>query len=778
MSTILWHNEVSDKWMDAFPLGNGRVGAMVYGLPDREIIEINEESLWCGKQIEEKYHASPEALAEIRRLIFEEKLNEAADLASKTFLSDPIAVRSYESFGEIFIDFFDKSPITDYRKELDLSTAVATVSYVKNAVKYVSESFVTPNEDGFCYKVTCDSGKFACNVTMKRKQDAYTACLSDETIIMNGRVVSPDSKLYGEGCEGMSFGARLHVITDGNKTCSHDSITIDSATYVLVYGAFATNYNVNKFDVDEAIDYKAKLTSCIEQMLSRSFEEIKESHIKTHKEWFDTVSFELESPDYSHISTDERLDDLGDGKFDPDLYTLYYNFGRYLLIESSGKNATLPANLQGIWCHDFNPPWGSDFHTNINLQMNYWPTESANLSKAFAPFVHFMKMVSDFGKNTAENVFGTRGWVINHTTDPFGRTGVHDSVHCGFFPMAGPWLCLNLWEHYEYTNDESYLKEIYPILKGSCRFVQDYLIEDSNGRLVTSPSNSPENEFYYIDADGNKQESMLTHGATIDFQIINALFTRTISACEALNIDLDFVEELRNIIAKLPPMEVSERYGTIREWIKDYEETEPGHRHISQLFGLYPDDSINETDLVIYEAAKKTIARRIENGGGSTGWSRAWTICFYTRLKDSNSALNHLKYLLTNCTAYNLFDIHPPFQIDGNFGGVAGITEMLLQSHLGTPGNRIVELLPCLPPEWQTGSIKGIKARGNFTFDLYWSEGRLTKAVVTAENDGTLSIKENEHTKNMTSEKSFHLNNGIFKASLTKNEAVILNFGE
>ncbi len=777
MSTILWHNEVSDDWMNAFPLGNGRVGAMVYGTPDCEVIEINEESLWCGKQIEEKYHASPEALAEIRKLIFEEKLIEAADLASRTFLSDPPVVRSYESFGEIFIDFFDKSPITDYRKELDLSTAVATVSYVKNSVKYVSESFVTPNEDGFCYKVTCDSGKFACKVTMKRKQDAYTACLNDETVIMNGRVISPDSPGYGKGCEGMSFGARLHIITDGNKTCNHDSITIDSATYIIIYGAFATNYNVNKFDVDESIDYKGKLSSCIDAMLSKSYDEIKENHIKTHKKWFDTVSFELEGPDLSHISTDERLDDLGDDEYDPDLYTLYYNFGRYLLIESSGKNATLPANLQGIWCHDFNPPWGSDFHTNINLQMNYWPSGSANLSKAFAPFVHFMKMVSDFGKNTAENVFGTRGWVINHTTDPFGRTGVHDSVHCGFFPMAGPWLCLNLWEHYEYTNDKDYLKEIYPILKGSCRFVQDYLIEDGNGNLVTSPSNSPENEFYYYDGDGNKQESMLTHGATIDFQIIKALFTRTISACESLNIDSDFVEELRDVMAKLPPMEVSERYGTIREWIKDYEETEPGHRHISQLFGLYPDDSINETDPVIYEAAKKTIARRIDNGGGSTGWSRAWTICFYARLKDGASALNHLKYLLTECTAYNLFDIHPPFQIDGNFGGVAGITEMLLQSHLGTPDNRIIELLPCLPPEWQTGSIKGIKARGNFTFDLYWSNGRLKKAVVTAECDGELSIKENAHTKNMKSEKVFQLKDGVFKADFNKNENVTLNFG-
>lgn len=778
MSTILWHNEVSDKWMDAFPLGNGRVGAMVYGTPDREVIEINEESLWCGRQIEEKYHASPEALAEIRKLIFEERLEEAADLARRTFLSDPPVVRSYQSFGEIFIDFFDKSPITDYRKELDVSTAVATVSYTKNSVKYVSESFVTPNEDGFCYKVSCDAGKFACNVTMKRKQDAYTACLNDETIIMNGTVISPDSPHYGKGGEGMSFGAKLHITTDGNKVCNHDSVTIDSATYVIVYGAFATNYNVNKFDVDESIDYKAKLNSCIENMLSRSYEEIKKNHIITHKKWFDTVSFELDGPDLSHISTDERLDDVGDGKYDPDLYTLYYNFGRYLLIESSGKNATLPANLQGIWCHDFNPPWGSDFHTNINLQMNYWPSQPANLTHTFTPFVHFMKMVSNFGKNTAENVFNSRGWVINHTTDPFGRTGVHDSVHCGFFPMAGPWLCLNLWEHYEYTRDEDYLKEIYPILKDSCRFVQDYLIEDGKGRLVTSPSNSPENEFYYTDAHGNTQESMLTHGATIDFQIINALFTRTINACERLKVDKDLVAELRDVMSKLPPVKISERYGTIQEWIKDYEETEPGHRHISQLFGLYPDHSINEADPVIYESAKRTIARRIDNGGGSTGWSRAWTICFYARLKDGESALHHLKYLLSECTAYNLFDIHPPFQIDGNFGGVAGITEMLLQSHLGTPDNRIVEILPCLPTQWQKGSVKGLKARGNFTFDLEWSNGKLTKATVTAENGGTLLLKENVHTKNMASEKEFDLNNGVFKAHLDKNETVTLTLGE
>ena len=344
-------------------------------------------------------------------------------------------------------------------------------------------------------------------------------------------------------------------------------------------------------------------------------------------------------------------------------------------------------------------------------------------------------MVSNFGSETAKELFSARGWVINHTTDAFGRTGVHDSVDCGFFPMAGPWLCLNLWEHYEYTNSKEYLEEIYPILKGSSEFVQDYLTENEKGQLITSPSNSPENEFYYIDANGEKQESMFTEGATIDFQIIYALFTRTIHACKVLKRDEEFVKTLSEVLEKLPPMEISERYGTIREWIKDYEETDPGHRHISHLFGLFPGDQINESNPEIYEAAKRTIARRIENGGGSTGWSRAWTICFYTRLKDGENAYNHLKYLLKKCTANNLFDIHPPFQIDGNFGGTAGIAEMLLQSHDG-----FIEVLPALPSAWKTGHFKGLCAENGAVVDCYWENGIVKKIKIKSKIGGTYNI--------------------------------------
>ncbi len=774
MSTTLWYDEFINDWMWALPLGNGRVGAMLYGNPDCEQIEINEESLWSGKQIKEKYHASPEALAEIRKLLHEEKLKEAAQLARETFLSDPPVVRSYESFGEIFVEYLDKSPYTNYRKELDLSQAVARVTWTKSKTNYKSECFISEDFDGFVYKAEAEGKPFSCKVSIARKQDAYSACIENDTIIMNGRITYATHPHYGEGGEGMCFGAKLRVKTDGELAADHSTITVIDATYIIIYSAFETNYNVEKFDVDEAIDYKAELSKTIEKLSNADYAEIKGKHVADHQKWFGNVELILPETEFSALPTNQRIKELRWDEYDPDLFALYYNFGRYLLIESSGKNARLPANLQGIWCHDFNPPWGSDFHTNINLQMNYWPAENANLSKTTAPFVHFMKMVSGFGAETAKELFGARGWVINHTTDPFGRTGVHDSVDCGFFPMAGPWLCLNLWEHYEYTSSKEYLEEIYPILKGSCQFVQDYLTENEKGQLITSPSNSPENEFYYIDANGEKQESMFTEGATIDYQIIYALFTRTIHACKTLAIDEDFSKTLDEVLAKLPPMEISERYGTIREWIKDYEETEPGHRHISHLFGLFPADQINEGDPEIYEAAKRTIARRIENGGGSTGWSRAWTICFYTRLKDAENSLSHLKYLLKKCTAYNLFDIHPPFQIDGNFGGVAGITEMLIQSHLGTPDNRIVELLPALPDEWHTGSISGVKARGNLTFDIAWEKCVFTKAIVNSERNTVLRIKLNEKTTNLKADKPFTIEDGCLVAEITAGESITL----
>lgn len=784
MSTKLWYHRYVDDWMNALPLGNGRIGAMLYGNPHRETIEINEESLWSGRQIKETNHATPADLETIRRLIFDNRLQEAARLSRETFLADPPRVRFYESFGEIFIDFTDKTDFTDYRKELELSQGLASATWKKGSTAYVSECFVSEVYDALCYRVQADT-PFSCTVTMKRGQDAYTAAVSHDTLVLNGRVTYTPHPFYGEGGEGMSFGARIKLISNGTLQERHDFIEVSNATYLIVYGAFATNYNVDIFDIDETKDYRSTLTACMDRLAGVDYETVKATHLRDFGKCFSTVTFVLDAPDYSDEPTDLRLAKVQRGeRVDTDLQTLYYQYGRYLLLTSSGMNATLPANLQGIWCNGFRPPWGADYHTNINLQMNYWPAETGNCSDTVKPLVHFMKMLSRFGESTAREEFGARGWCINHTTDVFGRTGVHDSVDCGFFPMAGPWMCLNLWEHYEFTNDKDYLREIYPVLFGSCRFLLDYLCESPEGYLTTSPSNSPENSFYYTEPSGERHGSMLTHGATIDFEIIYALFTRTACACSLLGEDPAFADELNTALSRLPPLRVSEKYGILCEWIEDYEEVEPGHRHISPLFGLHPADQINETDPVIYEAARNTLTRRLTYGGEGgagchkVGWSQAWMINFLARFKDGESAFERVQGLLQNCTADNLMDIHPPrlFQIDGNLGGAAGITEMLVQSHLGIPDHRIIELLPALPQEWPTGRIHGIRARGGFTLDLDWKDWGLTTVTVCSSEPRLLRLKLPEGCQSPVSDVPYSLREGVLECALVADQAITLSF--
>ena len=771
MSTKLWYDRYQNDWIHALPLGNGRVGAMFYGSPHRDIVEINEESLWSGRQIKEQNHATPADLARIRELIFADQLQEAAQLSRETFLADPPRVRFYESFGEVLVDFADRSESTDYRKELELATGIASATWRKGSATYKTECFVSQAYDALCYRVTA-TAPFSCTITMKRGQDAYTAAIAHDTLVLNGRTTYAPHPHYGEGGEGMSFGARIKVITDGHPEERHDHIAVTDATSITVYGVFATNYDVAIFDIDETRDYRAALTACMDRLMATDYDCVRATHLKDHAAWFSKTTFELNAPRYENEPTDLRLAKVQSGeRTDPDLDTLYYAYCRYLLMTSSGMNATLPANLQGIWCNGFRPPWGADYHTNINLQMNYWPAESGNCSEAVAPLIHFMKMLSRFGEQTAGEEFGARGWCINHTTDIFGRTGVHDHVDCGFFPMAGSWMCLNLWEHYEFTRDRDYLKEIYPVLAGSCRFLLDYLCESPEGYLTTSPSNSPENSFFYTEPSGERRGSMLTHGATIDFEIIYALFTRTVYACDLLGEDESLAKELKTALDRLPPLRVSERYGILCEWIHDYEECEPGHRHVSPLFGLHPADQINENDPVIYEAARNTLTRRLTYGGEGgagchkVGWSQAWMINFFARFKDGEAAYARVQGLLQNCTADNLMDFHPPqlFQIDGNLGGMAGMTEMLVQSHLGTPDDRILELLPALPAAWSEGSVKGIKARGNITLDMAWKKGKLTEITLLSPETTAVRMKNPD-------------GNGVTAYSLTANTPMSLYF--
>lgn len=774
MSTKLYYNKFKNEWLNALPLGNGKIAAMLYGNPDTEQIQINEESLWSGSPLLEKYETSPEIMNEIRELLFNEEYEKAREMCDKYFLAKPARVRFYQTFGDIFIDFSDKTEAVSYKKELELSTAVASVSYKKGETQYLSECFVSEKYNVLCYHIKTKNGeKFSFDLKYKRennneKFDSQKIELKSEKnkIFLKGQIIDEDfsdapiADDYGIGGENLKFAAEIAVKTDGEAAAQDEIIKVENATEAFIFGAFETEYDVNTFDFDRTKSCPKIVDALIEKALSADFSEIKDAHIKDHGEKFERVSLELSGENFDNIPTDERLEAIKNGKNDFDFYTLYFNFGRYLLLASSGGNAVLPANLQGKWCHEFYPPWGSDYHTNINLQMNYWPAYSANLSETAKPLIHFMEMLAKFGEKTAREMYHTDGWVIHHTTDIYGKTGVHDYSGCGFFPMAGPWMCMNLWEEYEYNNDSEYLKNtLYPIMKGSCEFLKGFLIEDKEGNLVTNPSNSPENIFYYTDKNGEKKKTMFTYGATIDFEIIYALFTRTIYAAELLETDAEFVGSLKEILKRIPPLRISKRYGTIQEWIKDYEEAEPNHRHISHLFGLHPSDQINEQNPEIFETAKKTIARRLEHGGGATGWSRAWIINFYSRLLDGENASEHLKQLLIRSTAENLFDMHPPFQIDGNFGGCAGIAEMLLQSHLGEIGNRTVTVLPAIPKAWKSGSFKGLCARGGFVVDAKWENGVVVYLKVHSKFGGKCKIRVNGEIKEFETqaEKSYDI---------------------
>ncbi len=803
MSTRIWYNKydtgydnIENQWMRAVPLGNGRVAAMFYGNSDTETIQINEESLWTGRQIEEKFHSTPETLPTIRALLRENKLREAAEYCSKTLMADPVDIRHYQTFGELLVDFSDKTPCENYEKTLELSEAIASLTYEKNGNKYRTEAFVSSKYDALVYRVEATS-PFGCRVTINREKDAFTSAIDEHTLLMKGQLHYAPHPRYGEGGEGLSFGARLYLDTDGRLTCEDSAIAVSNATYLTVYTAVATNYNVEKYDIDETVSYRERIDRIINGVKDVPYEQIRREHIEDYQKLFNRVHFEISDEINSDAKnsyeggttytqgfsssdpTDLRVEKLRyHAVDDPDFYTLYYNFGRYLLISSSGTRATLPANLQGKWCGDLHPTWGSDYHLNINMQMNYWPAETANLSETFKPVFHMMKMLTKFGVRTARELFGASGWVHMHTTDVFGKTGTHGNADCGFFPVAGAWNCLNLFEHYEYTCDREFLSEIYPMMRGACEFFNDFLIE-KDGYLITSPSNSPENMYYYTHPEtGDRLRTMICEGATMDTEIIRSLFVRALWTARKLEDSADVISMMEKVLSKLRPLRVSQ-YGTIAEWLEDYEEVEPGHRHISQLFALFPDNDINETKPELFEAAKKTMERRLSHGGGGTGWSIAWFVNFYARLRDGEGAVSCLDKLFKNFTYYNLFDLHPPyplFQIDGNFGGTSGICEMLLQSHLGEPDARIIELLPALPAKWNTGSIAGLRARGNFTVDVAWKNGRATSAKVVSVDGGVLRIKVNSRTDTITTTKAHTLENGILTVKVKKGEEVEFKF--
>jgi alpha-L-fucosidase 2 len=739
----IWYDSPADDWLKALPLGNGRLAAMVFGTVEREQVQLNEESLWSGCPVEDDNPEMLKNLDKVRKLLLEGKNSEAIKLNVVSALGKPSNLRSYQTLGEMIIEFEGQNGASNYRRELNMSEGIVTASYTVDGVNFMRECFISAVDDEAVYRITSDKpGKITANITMIRNQDAKTKTINERTIESSGQIFDDENPAFGPGGPHMRFATGITVKNEGGSVSSKNGkIIVQAADTLTIYINAATDYNIEKMNFDISKDPSALVHINLDRVIRKSYHEVREAHINDHRELFERVSLELNAVDKDIIPTDKRLEALKEGENDPGLIATYFQYGRYLLMGSSRRPGVLPANLQGKWNKEYNAPWGSDYHTNINLQMNYWPSDVTNLKETVEPLGIFLKSLSIPGERTAKKSYGARGWTVHHNTDIFGRTAVHDSGDVGFFPLGGPWMSLSLWEHYEFTRDRRYLEEsIYPLLKGSARFLLDFLIEARNGYLVTAPSNSPENSFYYTDEKGNKVHMLLTYASTMDMEIVRAVFERTAEASRILGKDNEFAVEIEKALNRLPPLKISERYGIIQEWIEDYEETEPGHRHISQLYGVYPGDSINSANPDLFEAAKRTITRRLEYGGAATGWSRAWTINFFARFKDGEKALENVMALLQLSTAGNLFDMHPPFQIDGNFGGTAGIAEMLVQSHEGGFGNRIINILPALPGEWTRGKITGLVARGNFVVDIQWNENKAEKVVITSNAGGICSV--------------------------------------
>ncbi len=738
-----WQNDT--EWLKALPVGNGFLGAMVFGDVHKERLQLNEKSLWSGGVADNDNPDAYNSLQEIRNLLFAGKYKEATELTNKTQIAkgkgtgfgngSNVPYGCYQTLGDVWLDFNTSGDFTNYRRQLDLINGLAQVQYDLNGVQFKREIFVSNPDRVMVVRLTASKTNAISFTLAIDRPERFTTTAQQNKLTMHGQLNN------GNGGDGLAYEVNIvPVVEGGTVVTQNNSLIIEKATSVTLIIGAATNYRLHYPDYTNP-NFKQELQQYVTHAVKTKYAKLLQHHITDFSGHMNKVSLQIGNPADAQLPTDELLAKNKTDRNGQYLYALYFQYGRYLLLSSSRKGS-LPANLQGIWANKIQTPWNSDYHTNVNVQMNYWPAETTNLSETHLQLVDLIESLVKPGSKTAATHYRARGWVMHPITNIWGYTSPGEHPSWGLHVAAGAWMSQHLWDHYDFTRDKNYLRRIFPVLQKAAIFYVDWLVKDpTSGKLVSGPASSPENSF--VAPDGSN--GTISMGPAHDHQLLYNLFSNTIAAAKALGIQNDTIQTIQQTLPQLPAPAIG-KDGRIMEWASEFEEREPEHRHISHLFALYPGNQISYYNTPqLATAARKTLEKR---GDGSTGWSLAMKISFWTRLHDGDRALKLLNNLLKPVfaneagtmsgggTYANLFCAHPPFQIDGNFGAAAGIAEMLVQSH-----EDFIELLPALPGSWSNGNVKGLCARGGYEVNISWENGELKKATLLSKQGGIIEVK-------------------------------------